>query len=295
MAKQEERQWSGKTDGQTWMLKSLIFMFKWMNIRILYGVMACVIPFYMLFSRKAYRAAYSYFLERHGCTPFSSFINVYLNQYTFGQVILDRFAFYAGKRFDIKIYGNEQFLNLVEQEKGFIMTSSHVGSYELAGYHLKATGKTINAIAFNGETETVKKNREKMLGKHNVNIIPVKEDMSHLFAINTALSEGNIVSIPGDRLFGSTKFTCCNFLGKEAKFPLGPFATAVQKEVPMLAIFVMKESTRSYSIIVKKIDLPEGKSKRESMAIMTHEFAELLEGIINRYPLQWFNFYDFWE
>jgi predicted LPLAT superfamily acyltransferase len=92
MADTGNRQWSGKTDGQTWMLKSLIFMFKWMNIRILYGVMACVIPFYMLFSRKAYRAAYSYFRERHGCTPFRSFINVYLSQYTFGQVILDRFA-----------------------------------------------------------------------------------------------------------------------------------------------------------------------------------------------------------
>ena len=295
MADTGNRQWSGKTDGQTWMLKSLIFMFKWMNIRILYGVMACVIPFYMLFSRKAYRAAYSYFRERHGCTPFRSFINVYLSQYTFGQVILDRFAFYAGKRFDITIYGNEQYLDLIEGKEGFIMTSSHVGSYELAGYHLKATGKSITAIAYSGETETVKKNREKMLGRHNINIIPVKEDLSHLFAINSALSEGNIVSIPGDRLFGSTKYTSCMFLGKEAKFPLGPFATAVQREVPMLAIFVMKESTRKYSIIVKRIDIPDCSNRREQMKRMTEEFAGLLEGIVNRYPLQWFNFYDFWE
>ena len=290
-----KREWSGKTDGQTWMLKSLIFMFKWMNIRILYGVMACVIPFYMIFSRKAYKAAYSYFRERHGCTPLKSFINVYLGQFTFGQVILDRFAFYAGKRFDIKIYGNEQYLELIEQEKGFIMTSSHVGSYELAGYHLKATSKSINAIAFNGETETVKKNREKMFDHHNINIIPVMEDMSHLFAINSALSEGNIVSIPGDRLFGSNKYTKCMFLGKEAKFPLGPFATAVQREVPMLAIFVMKESIKRYSIIVKRIDIPACENRRECMAAMTREFAALLEGIVNRYPLQWFNYYNFWE
>lgn len=291
----KEKQWSGKTDGQPWMLKSLIIMFRLVHLWVLYSAMALVIPFYMLFSRKAYKASYAYFRERHGCSPLRSFINVYLNQFTFGQVILDRFASYAGKKFKIELTGNRHYLDLIEREEGFIMTSSHIGNYELAGYYLKATKKSINAIAYSGESETVKENRNKMFGRHNINIIPVMNDMSHLFAINNALAEGNIVSIPGDRLFGSTKFINCMLLGKEAKFPLGPFATAVQRGVPMLATFVMKRSTNRYTIHVERIDVPECGNRNEKATIMARKFASLIEGIINRYPLQWFNFYNFWE
>ena len=242
--------WSGKTGGQKWMQKSLIFLFKWINIRILYAVMSLVIPFYMLFNRKGYMSMYSYFHERLSYTPFKSFINVYVNHYTFGQIILDRFAFYAGKRFNINIIGNENYENLINEENGFIMLSSHIGNYELAGYHLKATKKNIYALIFGGETETVMKNRSKMFDGHNINMIPVKSDMSHLFEINNALRDGNIVSMPGDRIFGSAKYVDLMFLGKNAKFPMGPFAIAAQRDVPIISIFVMKEATYNYTIYV---------------------------------------------
>lgn len=286
--------WSGKTGGQKWMQKSLIFLFKWINIRILYAVMSLVIPFYMLFNRKGYMSMYSYFHERLSYTPFKSFINVYVNHYTFGQIILDRFAFYAGKRFNINIIGNENYENLINEENGFIMLSSHIGNYELAGYHLKATKKNIYALIFGGETETVMKNRSKMFDGHNINMIPVKSDMSHLFEINNALRDGNIVSMPGDRIFGSVKYVDLMFLGKNAKFPMGPFAIAAQRDVPIISIFVMKEATYNYTIYVNEIN-SSGNNRKEKVESMSKQFINNLEDIVLKYPTQWFNYYNFWE
>ena len=286
--------WSGKTGGQKWMQKSLIFLFKWINIRILYAVMSLVIPFYMLFNRKGYMSMYSYFHERLSYSPFKSFINVYVNHYTFGQIILDRFAFYAGKRFNINIMGNENYENLINEENGFIMLSSHIGNYELAGYHLKATKKNIYALIFGGETETVMKNRSKMFDGHNINMIPVKSDMSHLFEINNALRDGNIVSMPGDRIFGSVKYVDLMFLGKNAKFPMGPFAIAAQRDVPIISIFVMKEATYNYTIYVNEIN-SSGNNRKEKVESMSKQFINNLEDIVLKYPTQWFNYYNFWE
>ena len=294
MSENNNIKWSGKTGGQKWMQKSLVFLFKWVNIRFLYVVMSLVIPFYMLFNRKGYMAMYSYFHERFSYSPFKSFINVYLNHYTFGQIILDRFAFYAGKRFNINIIGNENYENLINEENGFIMLSSHIGNYELAGYHLKATKKNIYALIFGGETETVMKNRSKMFDGHNINMIPVKSDMSHLFEINNALRDGNIVSMPGDRIFGSAKYVDLMFLGKNAKFPMGPFAIAAQRDVPIISIFVMKEATYNYTIYVNEIN-SSGNNRKEKVESMSKQFINNLEDIVLKYPTQWFNYYNFWE
>lgn len=287
--------WSGKTGGQKWMQKSLIILFRMVNIRIMYAIMALVIPFYMIFDRKGYNSIYSYFRNRFSYSPFKAFVNVYINQFTFGQVILDRFAFYAGKRFQINIIGNEHYEELIGQEDGFLILSSHVGNYELAGYHLKATKKSIHPLIYGGETATVMKNRSKMFAGHNIEMIPVKSDMSHLFEINNALRDGNVVSMPGDRIFGSAKFIDLTFLGEKAKIPLGPFATAVQREVSIISIFVMKESTNKYTIFVKRFDTPSGTNRKEKMEFLAKQFVSNLEEMVQKYPTQWFNYYDFWE
>lgn len=294
MSDSSKIKWSGKTGGNKWMQKSLILLFKIINIRILYFIMALVIPFYMIFNRKGYMSIYMYFRHRYSYSPFKSFVNVYLNHFTFGQVILDRFAFYSGKRFNINIIGNEKYEELINGENGFLMLSSHVGNYELAGYHLKAKNKSIYALIYGGETETVMKNRNKMFEGHNINMIPVTSDMSHLFEINNALREGNIVSMPGDRIFGSTKYLDLMFLGENAKFPLGPFAIAAQREVPILSVFVMKESTNNYTIYVKRID-STATNRKERIDFMAKQFVSNLEEVILKYPKQWFNYYNFWE
>lgn len=288
-------EWSGRTDGTPFMQKALIVVFKVVPMEVIYGVMALVVPFYMLFNHKGYTSMYHFFRRRLGKKTLSAFWHVYLNHFAFGQVVLDRFATYAGRRFKLEIDGNENFLRLCEGEKGFVMLSSHVGNYEQAGYMLRSDRKSFNALVYAGESATVMSERNKQFAGSNIHMIPVQADMSHLFIINKSLDEGNIVSMPADRCFGSTKSVPCQFFGATAQFPLGPFATAVQKEVPALAVMVMKEGAHSYRAFVRQLPVDTTLPHRKQMAALAQSFATTLEEIVRRYPHQWYNYYEFWD
>jgi predicted LPLAT superfamily acyltransferase len=288
-------EWSGKTDGLPWMQRSLIALFRVSPLWLPYGIMAMVVPFYMLFSRKGYKAMYQFFRKRFGFGPWKSFWKVYANHFRFGQVILDRFGVYAGKKYHFIKEGQEQMDALETHPEGFMMLSSHVGNYEMGGYSLQPKQKKINALVFAGETATVMENRQRLLSQNNMGMILVKEDLSHLFALNAALDNGEIVSMPGDRIFGSQKTLDCQFFGATAHFPMGGFALAVQKSVQVLAVFVMKEGMRTYHAYVRPIQCDRTANKREQMQQLAQAFATQLEDIVRHYPTQWFNYFDFWK
>ena len=277
------------------MQRSLVALFRVLPLGLLYGVMALVVPFYMIFSRKGYQAMYRFFRERLSYGRWKSFWNVYLNHFRFGQVILDRFGVYAGKKYRFEVDGMSLMDELENHTEGFLMLSSHVGNYEMAGYSLKPKNKKFNALVFGGETQTVMENRQRILSQNNISMIAVKEDLSHLFAINAALDNGEIVSMPADRIFGSQKSADCQFFGATARFPLGAFATAVQKEVSVLAVFVMKEGMKRYHAYVQEVKCDKQANKREQMSQLAQHFATQLEAIVRRYPTQWFNYFDFWK
>jgi predicted LPLAT superfamily acyltransferase len=295
-----ERKWKGDTGGGALCQRALILFFRWFPLRLGYALMAAVIPFYMLFGREGYLSIYHYFRQQFGLSAWMSFWKTYRNHFLFGQVILDRFAVFAGKKdaFRVEIVGGEHFVRLMEGEKGFIVAGSHVGNFELTGYLLRSTKKPFNALIYALETHIVQQNRNKWLSSNNVNFIPVLEDMSHLFSIHAALQRGEIISMPCDRNLGSEKSVECAFLRGKADFPIGAFALATSFEVEILMIFCMKISARKYKIFVQPCRGFSDKgdiSKREKIENLVVSYASALEKIVRQYPEQWFNYYGFWK
>ncbi|MDR1417106.1 MAG: lysophospholipid acyltransferase family protein [Prevotellaceae bacterium] len=297
--------WKGNTGGGFLGQQGLIALFRLTGLRSLYFVMALVVPFYMLFSRKTYRAMYRFFRVRLGYSGWKSFISTYKNHFAFGQVILDRFAIFAGRKnlFEVEIIDEDFFYRLTSDSKGFIIAGSHAGNFEIAGYLLRPEGKVINALIYSGETETVRRNRAKALGGNNVRIIPIADDMSHLFAAHAALQKGEAVSMSCDRSLGSSKVVTCDFFNGKADFPVGAFILSTHFAVEVAAIFVMKESNRKYRIHIKSLtgaatpeDTPaENPTRREQAERYTRLFAKELEAIVRQYPMQWFNYHEFWK
>ncbi|MBQ9474403.1 MAG: acyltransferase [Bacteroidales bacterium] len=274
--------WTGKTDGTPLMQRSLVWLLRWMPLRVVYAVMALVVPFYMLFNRQAYRAIRSFYATRLGKGAMGSVAAVYRNYFTFGQVVVDRFAAFAGRSFLFNNDGVELFNAMAAEPDGFVVLSSHTGCYEMAGFTLVADPKPMNALVYAGETATVMENRRRILSAHHINMVTATADMSHIFTLSNALADGEIVSLPADRCYGSNKTVQCRFLGTDAEFPLGPFALAKSRQAKMLAIFVMKQSTHIYNVIVRPVDNPQ-------------HYADTLQQVVQQYPYQWFNHYDFFN
>lgn len=291
----EHDNWKGNTGGTPWMQRTLVRWLKHTPLQLPYFCMAWMVPFYMLFNHQGYLAIYHYFRQRHGYGPLKAFGHVYLNHFRFGQVIIDRFAMFAGKRFKLEVKGQELFDELDREEKGFLIISSHVGNYELAGYTLVPKNKTFNALVFAGESEQMMKGRNQMFAGKRINMIPMMEDLSHIFKINSALADGNIVSIPGDRIFGSPRHVAVDFMGGKANFPLGPFAIAAQRDIKVLAVFVMKTGIHRYHAKVVKLETPEATQRKEMPVSLATAFAKELETVVREHPEQWFNFFEFWN
>lgn len=291
------REWSGRTNGGNIMQRLLIMMLRWVDVRVVYCFMVFFVPFYMLFNRKEYRAIRSYY-SRRGKKGFARFASVCRNYLTFGQVIVDRFAVFAGRKFDFSNEGVDIFNAQLLQPQGFVILSSHMGNYELAGCRLSSKTKRIQALVFGGETAAIMESRSRTLGGNNIGVIPVAEDMSHIFKMNACFDEGDAVSMPADRVYGSQKRLVCRFMGSDAPFPAGPFVFMAQKEAVGLAVFVMKNKATKYDIIVRRIEHDSSLASaplKARAAALAQCFATTLEDIANRYPYQWFNYFDFWK
>lgn len=289
-------EWAGTTYGNGWMHRWLVRLLGLLDVRVIYAVAyVFAVPPTLLINGRARRAIYDYMRRRMGYGRLRAAWMTWRNHCAFSQVVVDKFAMYAGKRFKITIDGFDNFTDLVARPEGFVQLSSHIGSYEIAGYSLRTTRKRINALVFAGEKATVMEERAKLFGGNNIRMVPMQADMSHLFAVDQALSAGEIISMPADRVFGSQKAFRVPFLGAEAAFPQGPFMLAALREAPLLFVAVMKQSALHYHITVRRIDVPTEGNARKRAAALAQEYVGLLEQTVRRHPEQWYNYFDFWK
>ena len=290
-----EQNWAGTTYGNNWMHKWLIRLLRIIDTRILYLFVAIFIIPVCLILNPSRGIAYRFFRKRMGYGRLKSAWKTYVNHCLFGQVVVDKFAMYAGKKFKVEIEGYENFARLAAKKEGFVQLSAHIGNYEIAGYTLVCENKRINALVYAGEKESVMRNRDKMFADTNISMIAINPDMSHLFEIDKALEEGEIVSMPADRISGSPKFIEHDFLGAKARFPLGPFSVATIRSLDALAINVMKTSLTSYKIYVTPLPYDKTTSRQEQIKQLSGAYVAELEKRVRQYPTQWYNYFEFWN
>lgn len=296
------RQWRGTTDGTPWMHRALIWILRYVPIGVIYFLMATSLPVYMIVRPRNTLAIWHYFRRRQGYGVFKTFVHLVRNHYAFGQVVIDRFASYAGRKFDIVLDGRDIYREVESGGTGFMTISSHVGNFEMAGYALHAS-RRLNVLGYGGEVEAVKSGRNRLLSENNIRMVPVTDGISHIFVLREALENGETVDIHGDRLFGSPKALVCNVLGAPANLPQGPFALATSVDVtagaplPVIAVFCMKTARRSFTVYLQRLDDPADAAlpRRERSQVLADRYAAALSDILRRYPDQWYNFFEFWN
>ena len=289
-----ERQWMGSTFGNGWMHKNLIRILRVVDVRVLYLFSDIfIVPFCVVFS-KIGKASYTFYRTRFHYGVLKACWMAYRNHCLFSQVVIDKFAMYAGVSFEVQIEGTDYFKILEKKDEGFIQLSSHIGNYEIAGYSLNSTRKGIHAIVYPFEKESVMRGRNSMFTKTNVSMIELKPDMSHLFEIDEALCKGDIISFPADRHVEGTRCVTAVLLGDEAKFPQGPFSVAAMRGVEVLAVNVIKAGLKKYRIYLTPLAYDKTLPRKEQVGQLSRAYVAELERMVLRYPTQWFNFFDFW-
>ena len=273
----EEKKWAGTTSGSNRMHGYLISVLRHIDVRLLYLFSYIFVIPVALVRNPSRKTAWDFYRNHLGYGRLKAAWYVYLNHCKFSQVVIDRFAMYAGKKFKVEVEGMDIFSSLASRDEGFVMMSSHIGNYEIAGYSLVSDTKTINAVVYGYEKQSVTDNRNNMFRKTNIRMIGIREDMSHLFEIDRALAAGDIVSFPSDRYMGATKTITAPFLGQEAKFPMGPFSVATMRGLDAIAVNTMKEGSRSYRIYVTPLEYDKSASRKEQIRQLSAAYIAELE------------------
>lgn len=292
----DKKAWIGKTGGTRWMQQSLIGMFRHIDTRWLYPMMVLWILGYILFAPSGRRGIYYYWRHRQGKSPMAACWNLWCNYLEFGKVILDRFAAYSGQHVSIRKDGADIMDFYQRQPGGFIVISSHIGHQELAGYSFSSL-KPMHVLSFMGDTETVNSNRKAMFEAMGLHLLPLQADGGHVLEMHNVVQAGEVLSIHGDRMFFGDRSISCSLLGELAPYPEGPYRVAVAEGVPVLTMFMMREGHKKYTLYIRQLSdgtyMTTGR-KAQSEELL-QRFVQTTEEILQRYPHQWFHFYQFWK
>ena len=287
--------WSGKSRGTLLGYKIFVYSIKNFGVKTAYFVLYFVATYYFLFLKQSNRYIYYYFNKRLKWSTLKAKKAVFSNYFIFGQTLIDKTAISAGlrNRFTYDFDGIENLKKMMQDKKGGVLISAHIGNFEIAERFFAEIDfdYQINLVTTDQERNVIKEYLESISEKESsIKFIFIKEDMSHIFEINNALSKNELICFTGDRYFDGSKFLETELLGKNAKFPAGPFMIASRLQVPVAYVYVMKEPNLHYHLYTRIAEVKH----RDSNGLL-QSYVQNLESMLQKYPLQWFNYYDFWE
>lgn len=229
-------------------------------------------------------------------------INSLKHFYSFSLSLLDKAAIWQGKKASITtIKRNREILqNTLEKNRGLLLISAHIGNLEFCRALATAHSKLrINALVYTRNAEKFTRLMESLDKNYRFRLLLVdKIGMDTGIMLRNLIDQGEIVVIVGDRtpINEHGSITHASFLGQSAPFATGPYVLAHILECPVQLLFCVREGGKHVIHIEHfedRIHLPR-KTRQQEISRLAQDYADRLAYYASRYPLQWFNFFDFW-
>ena len=289
--------WQGKSKGTPTGYRIFIWVLRNFGVLPGYFLLRFVVLYFFLFSNRSSKQLYALYRHRLGFGRIASIQKIYRNYYLMGQSIIDKIVVMSGikNKFTFNFDGEDNLREIAAMKKGGILLSAHIGNWDIAGHLLKRLDTRINILIFDGEHEQIKEYLSSVTGAMAVNIILIKNDLSHIYELSDAFRKNELVCMHADRFLEGNKTMKIGFLGEEARFPLGPFILASTFKVPVSYVFALKESNLHYHFFASKIKDYSHLEKNAHIRQMLNDYAVEMEQKVKQYPEQWFNHYNFWH
>jgi KDO2-lipid IV(A) lauroyltransferase len=186
----------------------------------------------------------------------------------------------------------------LNEGRGAILITPHLGNWELGGVTFALKGTPIHALTLKDPENDVQDYRDQMratLGIHSVHIDPTRFET--VLKLVRLLKENEVIAMLGDRWEGGKK-AIVNFFNRQVVFPAGAPALALAAGAPIIPVFTLLQKNGRYLAWMEspiRVIRRSGQATSELIAEKTQEIATVFESVISRYPDQWYHFFDYWE
>ena len=222
---------------------------------------------------------------------------------SFGHSLLDKYIALSQSKTDIAMDPDEEkmLFELATSGKGCLVIGSHFGNLEYSrGIAVRHPDLVINILMYDQHAENFAALMREFKTKSQMNLIQVTDiDMGLALTLREKVQRGEWVVIAGDRVpVGEGTRVCrTRFFGEEASFPIGPYVLAHLLACPVYLLHCYLDGD-DYHIGVEyfeeKFQIARGDREAVYQKAVA-KFAQSLEKQVVRFPLQWFNFFDFWR
>lgn len=300
--------WSDMSErGSNWGLQIVVATYRILGRTACRILLVPIIGFFFLFGAPQRRASLDYLnrawkqgalVKRPGLwTSFRHFL-------TFGYALLDKFAAWNGdiRSADVEGVNDGLFDAAKKAGRGAVVVTAHMGNPEVIRAVATVSKRfRVNVLMHTRHAERFNRVIEKVAPDSPVRMMQVSElDVGAAMQLSAAIERGEWVVMTGDRVAledDESKSIPAGFLGREARFPIGPIILASALKAPTYTMFTVRKGDRyavSFEELADPIRLPRA-DRGQAIRDYIETYIQRLEREVCAAPLQWFNFYDFWK
>ncbi|WP_318495328.1 glycosyltransferase family 2 protein [Photobacterium leiognathi] len=309
----DQQHWSSHTERGTILgIKTLLAVYSLLGRKAFNVLLKAVMGYYYLTGKKARKASEDYLeqLESYASDnqlALPSKLNSYDHLLSFGHTMLDKLVAWKGdySENNLTIHGDEHFNELAKRQQGIVVLGSHLGNLELCrALSSRHPDIKINALVFTEHAERFNAVLKAINPDSDLNLIQVNElGADTAIMLQQKVEQGEWVVIVGDRtsVTKEQRVVWADFLGKPAPFPQGPFILASVLKVPVYTLFGLRDDSQAtphfdvyFEPFSEQLTLPR-KTRETALQETVQQYASRLESYTIKAPLQWYNFFNFWQ
>lgn len=310
----QPQHWSQEQERQgLWGMRLMLKCYRLFGRRVFNLLLYPVIGFYWLTGKKQRRASQNYLAQLkqfawQNKRPLGETLNSFRHFMRFGAALLDKLAAWLGDIHldQIDFPAKTQCLAQMHSGRGTLILASHLGNIELCRALGELTCKVkVNALVFTRHAARFNQLMQELNPNATLNLIQIDRlGVDTAILLQQKLAAGEWVAIVGDRTpvssqqrSGEQRLIWADFLGRPAPFPVGPFVLAAALRCPVFLMFGLKAKGRfkiHFEPFADPLLLPRA-TRQQALQQSVEHYAQRLEEYCLQSPLDWFNFYDFWQ
>ena len=191
-------------------------------------------------------------------------------------------------------FENRHYLDdALKEGKGVILLAAHIGNWEWLGASLAMAGFPVASVVKsqpNDQHTRIINEYRQMAG-----IELFTRGTTELISAARALKQGRIIGLLADQDAGPNGLFI-EFLGKMSATPLGPTVFAKKFKVPVIPIFIVRNSDKGHRVMMHEpLYFDDTGKEDEDTYNFTVKLTAIIESTIRQYPDEWLWFQKRWN